>query len=170
MTGIKRWRRVVFDAELDGSGSCLAGNLGRNSKPKIDAGSDTVRDTRMGVEARIAGEARHHGHLQSIDRHHAGGVGSTLADPFDRGISEYPLTSGRRRVHLSHPIHRAGPRLYPRCAVNHVDVASFGHAMVAMISRCRPAVSQDRNRRGGACGRDRSSTAEARANRSSPLE
>ena len=57
MTSIKRWRRVVFDAELDGSGSCLAGNLGRNSKPKIDAGSDTVRDTRMGVEARIAGEA-----------------------------------------------------------------------------------------------------------------
>ena len=49
MTGIKRWRRVVFDAELDCSGSCLAGNLGSNSKPKIDAGSDTTRGDHVAV-------------------------------------------------------------------------------------------------------------------------
>jgi hypothetical protein len=35
MTSIKRWRRIVFDAELDCSGSCLAGNLGSNSEPKM---------------------------------------------------------------------------------------------------------------------------------------
>jgi hypothetical protein len=49
MTGIKRWRGVGFDAELDCSGSCLAGNLGSNSEPKIDAGSDTTRGDHVAV-------------------------------------------------------------------------------------------------------------------------
>src|SRR5215470_11476591 len=43
MTSIKRWRRIVFDAELDCLGSSLAGNLGSDSEPKVDAGSDSTR-------------------------------------------------------------------------------------------------------------------------------
>jgi len=43
MTSIKRWRRVVFDTELDCLGSSLAGNLGSDSEPKIDAGSNATK-------------------------------------------------------------------------------------------------------------------------------
>ena len=49
MTSIKRWRRVVFYAELDRSGSCLAANLGSNSEPKIDPGSDTTSGDHVAV-------------------------------------------------------------------------------------------------------------------------
>ena len=49
MTGIKRWSWVVFDAELDCLGSRLAGNFGRDSESKIDAGSDTTRGDHVAV-------------------------------------------------------------------------------------------------------------------------
>jgi NAD(P)-dependent dehydrogenase (short-subunit alcohol dehydrogenase family) len=54
MTRIKRWRRVVFDAELDSSGSCLAGNLGSNSEPKIDARGNTTRGDYVAVSNRTS--------------------------------------------------------------------------------------------------------------------
>jgi hypothetical protein len=49
MTGIERRRRVVFDAELDCLGSCLAGNFSRDSESKIDAGGDTTRGDHVAV-------------------------------------------------------------------------------------------------------------------------
>jgi hypothetical protein len=49
MTRIKRWRRIVFDAELDCLSGCLAGKFGSNSEPKIDAGSDTTRSDHVAI-------------------------------------------------------------------------------------------------------------------------
>src|SRR5580704_14479429 len=54
MTGIKRWRRVVLDAELDCLGNCLAGNFGRDSESKIDAGSDTTRGDHVALSNALA--------------------------------------------------------------------------------------------------------------------
>ena len=49
ITGIKWWRGIVFHAELDSPGSCLARNFGNNTKPKIDARGDTTRSDYIAV-------------------------------------------------------------------------------------------------------------------------
>src|SRR4051812_44572831 len=49
ITGIEWRRRIVFDAELDCPGGCLARDFGGNNKPKIDARTDTSRSEHVAV-------------------------------------------------------------------------------------------------------------------------
>ena len=49
MTRIERRRRVVFDAELDCPGGCLAGDFGDDAEPKIDAGADAAGSDHVAV-------------------------------------------------------------------------------------------------------------------------
>ena len=62
MTGIKRWRRVVLDPELDRLGRSLAGNFGSNSESKINARGDTTRGYYVAVSNRSFRLCEHASH------------------------------------------------------------------------------------------------------------
>ena len=49
MSGVERRRRVVFHAELDSPGGCLACDFGHDTKPKVDTRRDPTRSDHITV-------------------------------------------------------------------------------------------------------------------------